>query len=481
MAKPKKPTSSGRTDDRSSDLTSDDAGVSGTTEDAMHDTDPNRPDTLDGGSASVEQTDGDDTVTGEHAASDEPGHPREEATASGTSATEATPEADTTPSDPARGGPNTPTPPPSSGNGEARIGKGPGFVTLLLGGLIAGVIGYGFAYYTEFRPFAVSDEGNDTVARLEAQEGQVAELSGELESLGSRLDEQASQTTELSGNVEQIQSAVSEIQNQVAGLEPAEGGVPQETLDELRAAADEGVAGLAQQLTEMSERMDSLEAQVEEAAQSGGGTGQDLSAYESQLDELQQQLDDQRAQIAETEEQAQQMQQEAQAQTRAVTARAALTRVQAAVEGGGSFDTALADLQSATDAQVPAVLRDSAGSGLATLGQLQRRFPDAARAALDASLQSTAGEGGMMDRVGKFLQAQTGARSIEPREGDGPDAVLSRAGAAVDQGNIEDALSELDSLPDAGREAMSEWIEAAQTRVEATAAVDDLAANLNTN
>ena len=72
-------------------------------------------------------------------------------------------------------------------------------------------------------------------------------------------------------------------------------------------------------------------------------------------------------------------------------------------------------------------------------------------------------------------------RSLEEREGDTPDAVLSRAEARLRDGQVARALEELQALSDPGRQAMSDWIERAQTRVAAQAALDDLAAALNAN
>jgi hypothetical protein len=59
--------------------------------------------------------------------------------------------------------------------------------------------------------------------------------------------------------------------------------------------------------------------------------------------------------------------------------------------------------------------------------------------------------------VGSFLRSQTGARSLTPREGDDPDAVLSRAEAILAEGRPADTLTELAALPPEGQAAMTEW------------------------
>ena len=80
-----------------------------------------------------------------------------------------------------------------------------------------------------------------------------------------------------------------------------------------------------------------------------------------------------------------------------------------------------------------------------------------------------------------FLKAQTGARSVAPREGDDPDAVLSRANASVEAGDIAAALDEIQALPENARQvpAMAEWLAGAQAYNDAQAALSDLTTSTN--
>ena len=107
------------------------------------------------------------------------------------------------------------------------------------------------------------------------------------------------------------------------------------------------------------------------------------------------------------------------------------------------------------------------------LDQLQASFADAARAGLGASLG--AGDTGG-SALGNFLRAQTGARSVEPREGGDPDAILSRADAAVARGDIAAALTEIDGLPEPGLAAMKGWTDQARAWQAASGAVAGLTA-----
>jgi hypothetical protein len=77
------------------------------------------------------------------------------------------------------------------------------------------------------------------------------------------------------------------------------------------------------------------------------------------------------------------------------------------------------------------------------------------------------------------LRAQLGVRSLEPREGDDTDAILSRAEAALAGGRLGDALAEIETLPEAARAATSDWAARATARHDALAAAEELSAQLN--
>jgi hypothetical protein len=80
------------------------------------------------------------------------------------------------------------------------------------------------------------------------------------------------------------------------------------------------------------------------------------------------------------------------------------------------------------------------------------------------------------ERAMSFLQSTTGARSMTPREGTDPDAVLSRAEAALGAGDLDLSLTEIAALPAVAQEAMAGWTTQAKTRQDALAAVAELAA-----
>ncbi|RNF35126.1 hypothetical protein [Paracoccus methylarcula] len=168
------------------------------------------------------------------------------------------------------------------------------------------------------------------------------------------------------------------------------------------------------------------------------------------------------------------MQEAAADSTKRAQAVAAVAALQAALDKGVTAQDAQQALADAGMDAPEALQQD-----IPSIETLQDSFGDASRAALRASLSGEGGQGGNM--LTNFLKAQTGARSVAPREGDDPDAVLSRANAKVEAGDIAAALEEMAALPDAAREApaMAEWLAGASAFSDAQAALSDLSATTN--
>ncbi len=161
---------------------------------------------------------------------------------------------------------------------------------------------------------------------------------------------------------------------------------------------------------------------------------------------------------------------------RAAAARAlAVETIRAALTSGAPFAESLPAL-AGTD--ISKVLKDHADLGLPTLTVLAAEFPEAARKALDASLRASPDDPSLTGRLLGFLRVQTGARSLAPREGTDPDAVLSRAEAAVKAGDVTLALTELSGLPPDGLAEMAAWSDKAGLYLMAEQAITALAASV---
>ena len=61
-------------------------------------------------------------------------------------------------------------------------------------------------------------------------------------------------------------------------------------------------------------------------------------------------------------------------------------------------------------------------------------------------------------RVAKHFNGIDSVRSLTPRQGNDPDAILSRVEASIKADNFNDALSSLSTIPESGMIIMAEWI-----------------------
>ncbi|WP_347267674.1 hypothetical protein [Paracoccus sp. (in: a-proteobacteria)] len=239
----------------------------------------------------------------------------------------------------------------------------------------------------------------------------------------------------------------------------------------------ENSEGLQSVLNELTARLSAQQQRLDELSARPAvdpGAEQRMQEFAAQAEAVQQQVtaaaDEAKQRLAAAEAQAQSLADSAESANRRAQAATAAAALQAALKSGGARDQALAAL-AAAGVEPPAALTGD----VPTLDQLRGDFPAANREALAAALKA-APETGVMDRLGNFLRVQTGARSVEPREGEDADAVLSRANAALDLGNVQGALDQIATLPPAAQEAMSAWTARARSWVDANAALAALAA-----
>ena len=319
-----------------------------------------------------------------------------------------------------------------------------GFVPMLLGGLVAGGIGFGAAFYL--------------LPQIGGQDGEAFQ-----QEVTTKLDQNANAIAGLTQTVNQIP-------------EGPDMTVVDAAMSDMSAAAE----SLATRLDALESKFSALDDRlttVEKRPISEGASDAAVAAYERELKALQDTMAAQRSELEAMASDAQSMESNAEETAKATMLRAALTRVQTALDTGAGFSAALGDLQNA-GVSVPAALSDVAEDGVPSLTQLQASFPDAARAALAVSRREAANngeEGGFS----AFLKNQLGTRSLEPREGDDPDAVLSRAEAAARDGRLTDTLAEIEALPEVGRVALSDWTTQVARRQGAVAAAEALGQELN--
>jgi hypothetical protein len=241
------------------------------------------------------------------------------------------------------------------------------------------------------------------------------------------------------------------------------------------------VDALVSDISSLSDALSQIDARLAalEARPVAEGQTVDTAAYEATLQTLQASVETQRAEIETLLQNARSVEEATAAAAQNAKAQAALTQITVALNDGSSFAESLDELVANGFADVPEALSGAASTGVATLNALQADFAENARAALSTARSVGAQDGG--EGMASFLRRQLGARSVTPREGSDPDAVLSRAEAAVREGRVAAALSELETLPQEAQDAMTDWLGSARARVGAEAAIQELSDRLTTN
>jgi len=311
---------------------------------------------------------------------------------------------------------------------------------LVLGGIIAGAIGFGAAVL--LRPTAAPIAADTSVIqqRAAAMQAEILALNGQMSALSQRLAEgptsqafdglvqgldQANRVREvLSATLARLDARITKIEN--LPLAPTGNATLDKDLTALRQQSSEEMADLATRMAALEAAQDAAVASDE--PNETNGIAQALAALEK------------------------------------------------AVNSGGSYENQLADMNDAS-VDIPAVLQQSADDGVVTLAELQAQFPDAARAALNASVRDQAGQGNG-SRLGAFVKTQLGMRSLGPRPGDDANAILSRAEASLKAADITAALAEIRALSPDGAALMADWVALARLRQVVVAALAELSATI---
>ncbi|MEQ3624147.1 MAG: hypothetical protein ABNH26_00160 [Celeribacter sp.] len=191
-----------------------------------------------------------------------------------------------------------------------------------------------------------------------------------------------------------------------------------------------------------------------------------LTAYQGEVATLREEVAEQVARMEQLLSDADAAQSSAADRAALAARRNALADIRAAVDAGDPFAEPLAALQ-----DPPAALVENAETGVPTLASLQTDLPEAARSAIASARSANPDEGG---RFGNFLRNQFGTRSITPREGTDPDAVLSRAEAALTSGDLNNAVEQVEALPEPALSEMTDWLDAARTRLSVLTALQQV-------
>jgi hypothetical protein len=303
--------------------------------------------------------------------------------------------------------------------------------------------------------------------------------------------------------------AIEKLETRVADLETKASGTPPElaaltdrvaqletSLNSMAEAAKDGgsvadAAAISQQINEAEKRLDE---KIETAlADAKAGTGTDTTAIDSLKKELADVdaklkalteaelgseeaaqllpeiavLDERLRKIESTLPQLLEAVDEDINDTKRATLAIAFANLRAAVDDGRPYADELAALTQLSPGTADfGSLLDYEDTGLPTMRALTASFEEAREGAL--STKQSSGDASIIDRLLGSAESLVKIRRIdEAAEGDQPDAVLARAGAKLEQGDLGAAVNEVETLQGAPREAFTKWLDAAKARLGA--------------
>jgi hypothetical protein len=348
------------------------------------------------------------------------------------------------------------------------------FAGYLAGGAVAALFGYLAAGY--INPPAPLSELNSEISELSSA------YDAKIGKLEARIDElENSPVSVLEQDLADLKTAVSDQATQVSRrLTETEANLST-TLQELETARGRLAETLSQSGGEISV------ATAELIARYGDEIAELKSLIAQQVTdnaELTQRLDvvaaQATAQLSSAKAKVEELSEDIVATASNVDLTLAFERLRTAIEAGKPYGDLLTVLATDAAVEIPVALKEAAANGVDSLATLQKSFPEAARRALKASIQSEAGEG-IGEKIAAYFKAQIGARSLEEKEGDDPDAILSRVEAALGRSELQAAVDLARKLPEDGIAELKDWLDIAETRLKVKEAMQEFSDALSGN
>jgi uncharacterized protein YukE len=295
-----------------------------------------------------------------------------------------------------------------------------------------------------------------------------AQATAAAQDVGTRLDQEISALRDTVTGLDGEQT-----RQRLARAESAVEGQAAE-LAAIKEQISGGAAAAGAQSQETAERIDLYRAEVDGLRAEMGALSDSVASLSKRIDDVAAEAD---REVESAREVAAKAEQQAATAVGTAATEADLAKVRASLAAGLPFAEAAESLASRPEVSVPEPLLAVADQGVMALPALRDTFPDAAHDAIRASIIAGAGDG-VLARSRAFLEAQVASRSLTPRDGPEPDAVLSRMEDRLRHGDLAGTLDEAAALPSEAAAAMSDWLGAVRRRLEAEAALATLESGL---
>jgi hypothetical protein len=289
----------------------------------------------------------------------------------------------------------------------------------------------------------------DYAARIEALET-AAVTPDDLEAVQAGLLARIEDSLADAATAQDLAAVEARLEAALSAIETSLGERLQADLPDL-APIEQRLAAIADVLPDQADRQDLLAGRIDELAELTAALGRQLDGLEGR--------------VATADERS----------ARAVAVTLATTRIREALALGQPFDAPLATLRELAGDEEPvaeaaAELLPVAATGVASMGELRQRFRPAADEAEHRAL-APEGEGLLEQAADRVLRLVTVRRVEEDEDGIGAHAVVARAGARLEAGDLAGAVAEIELLEGGPRAAFEDWLVDARTRLAADRAV----------
>jgi len=281
----------------------------------------------------------------------------------------------------------------------------------------------------------------------------------------------------LMARITELESKIEDLENRPAPAMTTTAEIDLGPYETRLQQAEQDAADLAGRLDSLTRRLASLESRP---VASGGD-----SASESEVRSLANQMQSLYDRLLTQQERLDSLEQMQTQDVYQPVSVLALARLRQPVETGLPYGAALEGVQrlveargapSASTARALTTLETFAETGVETVDELRQQFADTIPDILAAQALPT--DADWMDRTWAAVRnAVTIRRTGEP-EGSDVEAIIARAETALSKGDLEGAVMELDGLTDRPAQKARDWLEAANARLDALAAIEALEAAL---
>lgn len=340
--------------------------------------------------------------------------------------------------------------------------------TWIAGGLIVLLAVAAIASAWIYGTYGEGQVGWVTAGRLDAVSQRVDELAGQVEAqadqvgaTGQTIDGVRAETSQLADRMSAVETTLQDLRSTIEAnsqrLDELAG-----RLEQLQSAGGEPGDGSGAAVGELQGTVEALASRVQELEQ-----GQDLGALTQTIARLEQEIGDLRSQAEAQSEQAQQV--------------GALSRAYAALSERVAAGEPFAEPLETVAAQLPGapgldVLQPLAADGVATVAELQSELARIAESYNGGAGEPGDAEAGGDDLWASLRQRLEGAVTIR-RAGEADWAsVLARAEEALQAGDIDTAVMEVEQASDDPPPEIEAWLAQATRTRDAEVALDELSA-----